>query len=333
MDTKKHMLPSDLKRKRFIKVQATTNTHYGKSPSDRTINELLHNGMMILDKPSGPTSHQVVAWIKNILDITNVGHGGTLDPNPTGVLPVAFGDGTHALQSLLHSGKEYITLMKLHKACNETTITETVSQFVGEIYQVPPLRSAVKRRRRKRHIYYLDILEIKNTEVLFKVGCESGTYVRTLCVDIGKKLGCKAHMQDLRRTRVGSLIEQKAATLQDLKDAYVFFTEDNEEKELRKIIQPAEQLLVDLPKIVVRDSAVDALCHGANLAVPGVIELDAGITHNDLTAIMTQKGEGVALAHSKLSSEQILEKDTGICAELVRVLMKKGTYPSIWKKS
>jgi H/ACA ribonucleoprotein complex subunit 4 len=295
------------------------------------VRELLNNGFINLDKPAGPTSHQVVAWVKEILEIEKAGHGGTLDPAVTGVLPTGLGDAARALQVILVAGKEYVALMKLHKEVEEKKIREVCKSFIGEISQMPPVRSAVKRVRRTREVYYLEILEIQRTEVLFRVGCEAGTYIRTLCVDIGKKLGCGAQLVELRRSRVGNITEDSAVTLQDLKDAYIFWKEDGDDEELRKTILSMERLLEVVPKIVVRDSAVDALCHGANLAIPGVVELD-DMKPGEIAAVMSLKGEGVALVKMELPSVQVIEKDTGICASLERVLMNKGTYPSIWKK-
>jgi H/ACA ribonucleoprotein complex subunit 4 len=296
------------------------------------VRELLNNGFINLDKPAGPSSHQVVAWVKEALEREKAGHGGTLDPAVTGVLPVALGDAARALQVLLVAGKEYVALMKLHKQVDEKKIREACASFIGKISQMPPLRSAVKRVRRTREIYYLEILEIQGTEVLFRVGCEAGTYIRTLCVDIGKKLGCGAQLIELRRTRVGNITEETIVTLQDVKDAYLFWKEEGDDTEVRKTILPMERLLEVVPKVIVRDSAVDALCHGANLAVPGVVEIDEMDT-GDIAAVVTLKGEGVALVKMQIPSVQVIEKDTGICASLERVLMNKGTYPSIWKKT
>jgi len=327
------MLPSDKKRRRLVKVSAKTNEHYGKNPDELSVNELLHNGFINLDKPSGPTSHQIDSWIKEILKINKVGHGGTLDPGVTGVLPIALGEATRALQVLLLAGKEYVGIMRLHKNIDEKTLIETCKNFIGDIYQIPPLRSAVKRVKRKRQIYYFQIIQIKDKDVLFLVGCEAGTYIRSLCVDIGKKLGCGAHLAELRRTRVGNITEKNSVTLQDIKDAYIFWKEEKDETEIRSKILPMYRLLDHLPKIVIRDSAVDALCHGANLAIPGIVEIDTDIKKEDMVAVLTLKNEGVALVKVLMSTEQIIQKDTGICAILQRVLMNKGTYPSIWKKT
>lgn len=330
---KKYQLPSEQPRKHILKVSASTNPHYGKAPHQRSIPELLHSGCVLVDKPSGPSSHQVTAWVEDILHLTKAGHGGTLDPKVTGMLPITLADATKALQVLLTAGKEYICIMKLHKDCSEEKIRNTCESFVGTITQMPPVRSAVKRVRRERSIYYLDVLEIKERTVLFRVGCQGGTYIRTLCVDMGKKLGTKAHMDTLRRTKVGSLYENTLVTLHDIKDAFISYKEENDDSQLRQLIHPMEHVLGHVPKLVIRDSAIDALCHGADLALPGVVSIDEGITHGDQVAVMSLKGEGVALGTALLSTQQILEKDSGKCVCLQRVLMNKKTYPSTWKKS
>jgi H/ACA ribonucleoprotein complex subunit 4 len=333
MMTQESVLPAMRKRKRFVKISSSTDPHYGKKPVQRTMDELVQNGFFIVDKPSGPTSHQVVAWVKEIFNVEKAGHSGTLDPDVTGVLPIALNDATRALQALLFAGKEYVALMKLHKKVGEKKVREVCQSFVGEITQMPPIRSAVKRQKRKRQVYYLDVLEVKGAEVLFRVGCEAGTYIRTLCVDIGKKLGCGAQLKELRRTKVGHLSETNAVPLQSVRDAMVFWDQDGDESSIRSMVHPVEIMVGHLPKLVVRDSAIDALCHGADLAVPGVVEVDSDIKRDDSVVVLSLKGEAVALVIIKLSSEQILELDSGICASLERVLMKKGTYPSLWKKS
>jgi len=318
------------KRKRLIKAQAQTNPHYGKPPVQRTIPELLQTGIINLDKPAGPTSHQVTAWAKNILNIQKIGHGGTLDPNVTGVLPIALSTATKILGISHHISKEYICVMKLHQRTPEKNIIEICNQFIGEITQIPPREAAVKRQKRQRTIHYLQILEIKENKVLFKVGCQAGTYIRTLCTDIGKKLGTGAHMDELRRTKSGLFAEKDSYTLQDILDAYHFWKNDDSQ-ELKKIIQPMEAILDHLPFITVRDSAIDAICHGADLAMPGVLQVDTGITSGDAIAINSLKGEGIALATALMPTRDIIQKDKGIVADTTRVIMKKGTYPSIWK--
>ncbi len=326
------MLPQErVKRKRLEKATSLTTSKYGMPPEERSIEDLCKSGVILLDKPRGPTSHQVSAWVKDILGIPKAGHGGTLDPRVTGLLPVTLGSATNAVATIHIGGKEYVGIMRLHSDVQKEEIAQIFSEFTGNIYQTPPVRSAVKRELRIREIYYLELLEIEKRLVLFKVGCESGTYIRTLCHDIGDALGIGAHMLELRRTKAAGFVEEQTVSLHDLKDAYVFWKEDGMETELRKVILPVERLLDHLPKIVVKDSAVDALCHGANLALPGIVELDSEIKKGDTVAILSQKGEGIALGKSHLTSVAILEKDKGIAVKTERVLMAPGTYPKLWR--
>jgi H/ACA ribonucleoprotein complex subunit 4 len=326
------MLPQEKKsRKRLIKSPQMTVSKFGTNPFDRSIHDLLQSGVILLDKPSGPTSHQVAAWVRDILGVEKAGHGGTLDPRVTGLLPITLGRATNAVRTLLLGGKEYVGVMKLHADIPKKEIKEIFKEFTGKIYQLPPVRSAVKRELRVREVYYLEPLEIEKRMVLFKVGCEAGTYIRTLCHDMGDALGCGAHMVELRRTKIGCFSEEKAVTLHDLKDAYVFWKEEGKEEDLRKVILPYEKLFDHIPKIVVKDSAVDAICHGANLALPGITELDSDINKNFQVAIITQKEEVIALAISLLTSKEIQDQNQGIAAKTERVLMEPGTYPKMWR--
>jgi len=253
----------------------------------------------------------------------------------TGVLPVTLEDSTKIVQALLHSGKEYVCVMRLHGDVPEDRIGAVLSEFEDLIYQRPPLRSSVKRQVRTRRIYYIDFLEASGRNVLFKVGCEGGTYIRKLCYDIGEILGCGAHMQELRRTRAGPFSEDysKPVTLHELAYWFSEWKEKKEDQLLRKFIQPMEAALTLLPKIVVRDSAVDALCHGANLTAPGVLSFDSGIVKDSITAILSLKGEAIALAKATTPSEEMLKLDHGTVAALQRVVMPRGTYPRVWRSS
>ncbi|HLF16767.1 MAG TPA: RNA-guided pseudouridylation complex pseudouridine synthase subunit Cbf5, partial [Candidatus Thermoplasmatota archaeon] len=185
------LLPWERPRRRLVRMPSTTDPKYGKRPEERSAAELLAAGVVPLDKPSGPTSHQVAAWLRNALQIEAVGHGGTLDPKVTGALPVAIGGAVKAVGALLSAGKEYVAVLRLHEDRDEAAVRQAAAGFVGKVEQTPPVRSAVARRPRTRRIYYLDILEVSGRDVLFRVGCQAGTYVRNLCVDIGKALGTR----------------------------------------------------------------------------------------------------------------------------------------------
>jgi H/ACA ribonucleoprotein complex subunit 4 len=267
------------------------------------------------------------------MQLTRIGHGGTLDPKVTGVLPVTLEDSTKIVQALLHSGKEYVCVMKLHGDAQETRVKHVLEQFQDEIYQRPPLRSSVKRQLRTRRIYYIDFFEVNGRNVLFKVGCEGGTYIRKLCYDIGEILGVGAHMQELRRTRAGPFSEDTSSRV-TLHDVAYWFGEWKEQKDdaiLHKIVQPMETALGLTPKIVVRDSAVDALCHGANLTAPGVLSAETGIQKDSMVAVLTLKGEAIALAKAVISTDEIIDLKRGTVATLQRVVMPRGTYPKVWK--
>jgi len=319
--------------KMLIKDDGETDPKFGKPPEDRTLPELMDNGIIILDKPSGPTSHQVTAWVRQIFGLKKVGHGGTLDPKVTGVLPLALENSTKAMKLFLESNKEYIGVMRFHQDVDKDKVNETIQEFTGEIYQIPPVRSAVKRQLRTRTIYEFELIEIENRDVLIRVSCDAGTYIRTLVNDIGTVTGAGAHMRELRRTRSGQFREKDAVTLHDIKDAFVYWQEDEDESQLRDIILPLEKALDPIPKLIIRDSAVGAICHGASLAIPGILQLDQNIKPSKRVAIMTLKGEAIAIGKALVNSERIMEKKDGLAAEIERVIMPIGVYPKVWKSS
>jgi len=328
------LLPADYPREILVKAHETTNPEYGiQSLDNLPIEYLLNNGVVIIDKPAGPTSHEVAAWVRKILNVEKAGHSGTLDPAVTGILPVGLGNATRAMQALLPAGKEYVCVMEVHGPVAEDSISRILKEFTGKIYQRPPLRSSVKRVLRVREIYYNDLIEIRGRLVLFRVGCQAGTYIRKLCFDVGEALGVGAHMNALRRTRVGKIVEdERLCTLHDLKDAYEFWTEEKDETYLRRYLLPLERVLTHLPFIELRDSAVDAICHGADLAATGIVRLSSDIKKDDLLMMTTLKGELVAVGRAEESSETILKASSGIMVSTQRVLMERGRYPSLWKK-
>lgn len=324
--------PGETKRELLIKSKDRAQG-YGKDPWTRTIPELLDQGVINLDKPAGPTSHEVVAWVKGILEIKRAGHSGTLDPHVTGVLPTMLGDATRLVRTLLLSGKEYACVMRLHSDVSEKRLRSVLDEFVGVIYQRPPLVSAVKRQIRKRTIYYINFLEMDGRDVLFIVGCEAGTYIRKLCHDIGEAIGCGAHMYELRRTRSGPFGEDDSLiSLHMLKDAYTIYKESGNEAPLRKCIYPMEYALRHLPKIIVKDSAVDALARGAALHVQGISQLETGIEKGDMVAVFTHVGEVVSIGKARMTSAELMSASEGQALDTAAVVMKPGIYPSAWKK-
>ncbi|MHA2288051.1 MAG: RNA-guided pseudouridylation complex pseudouridine synthase subunit Cbf5 [Promethearchaeota archaeon] len=321
-------LPSDESEQLLVKSQDTTNINYGCDPNNRTIQDLLKYGVINLDKPSGPTSHEVVSWARKILELDNAGHGGTLDPRVTGILPCAFGRATRVLSALLYAGKEYVGVMYLHTPVAQKKIEKVFKIFTGKIYQTPPIKSSVVRKLRVREIYYASILEVKDHHVLFRVGCEAGTYIRKLCFDIGEALCSGAHMLELRRTRVGLFKEDNSLiSLQNLKDSYSIYKESGDEFYLRKVISPMEKIVTHLPKIYVRDTAVDALCHGADLASAGVCYVDARIKTGLQIVYLTLKKELIGFGTAKMGAMKIYKAKSGIVAKTNKVFMERGIYP------
>jgi H/ACA ribonucleoprotein complex subunit 4 len=272
----------------------------------------------------------VVAWVKKLLELDRAGHGGTLDPKVTGVLPVGLQESTKVVQALLVAGKEYVCVMRTHREESEARVVETLRLFEGEIFQRPPVRASVRRRLRTRTIYRIDHLEGDGRNWLFSVACQSGTYIRKLCYDVGEVLGVGAHMQELRRTRSGPFTEGDLVTLYDLSEALDLLGEEGDEGLLRRIVRPVEDALGLLPKLWIRDSAVDALCNGASLMMPGILRLESGIGRGEMVAVLTRRGEAVALMEAEASAEEIVELERGVAAKPVRVLMPRGTYPRMW---
>ena len=208
---------------------------------------------MIVDKPQGMTSHDVVDFIRKRFGLKKVGHAGTLDPMATGVLVILIGKYTKSASSFLSDDKEYDAVLMLGATSDtgdawgrveksevavtmsEKEIKDTFNKFLGPIEQVPPSYSAVKFKGKKLYelarkgimvkvaarkivIKKLEISAINGPEVYFNVACSKGTYIRQLCLDIGKALGCGAHLSKLRRTRSGNFTLSNALTIEELKN-------------------------------------------------------------------------------------------------------------------
>ncbi|KAG5459109.1 MAG: putative centromere/microtubule binding protein cbf5, partial [Olpidium bornovanus] len=251
----------------------------------------LRYGVINLDKPSNPSSHEVVAWVRRILRVEKTGHSGTLDPKVTGCLIVCIDRATRLVKSqqgagtsfsgactfahLNHTltaqntlpGKEYVAVLRLHDAIeSDRKLQNAVETLTGALFQRPPLISAVKRQLRIRTIYESKLLEFDNDRHLavIWISCEAGTYIRTLCVHLGLLLGVGGHMQELRRVRSGAMSENdNLVTMHDVLDAQWTYDNTKDESYLRRVIRPLESLLTSYKRIVVKDSAVNAICYGA----------------------------------------------------------------------
>jgi H/ACA ribonucleoprotein complex subunit 4 len=313
-----------------------TNDNYGHYPDKRPIESLLYYGLVLVDKPAGPSSHEVVAWVKRILEIEKAGHSGTLDPGATGLLPIGLGEGTKALSVLLLGPKEYYAIARLHSHVSDDRLKRVISEFTGEIYQRPPQRSSVRRVTRVRTVYEFDHLETYDRLVLMRILCQAGTYIRKIIYDIGEVLSPGATMVELRRTRVSNLSEQNNGSgglvrLHDLADAYQRYKETKDDEKLRRLVIPIEHCLEGIRGVMVRDTAVDALCHGAPLAVPGVVAVPEDMRVGELVGIYTLKGEIIGLGQAAMTKEEIEQNARGIAFVIRRIIMKPNTYPKAWR--
>lgn len=322
------MLPFEsVKRKVIVKIDAVSDPAFGCVPGSRSVDVLLDFGVINLNKPAGPSSHQVSDLVKGVVGCSRAGHSGTLDPGVTGVLPVALGRGTRVTEALLTAGKEYVGIMRIHREKSEESVRKVIAGFVGKIMQLPPVRSAVVRRLRERSVYYFDVLDIVGRDVLFRTGVQAGTYIRKLVHDIGLRLGCGAHMVQLVRTQAGPFLFDGMVSLQDVEDAVWYLKNEGKEALLRKCVLPLERAVGHLSKVWVQDSAVDSICHGAVLNVPGVVRFEAPLVNGELVAVLSLKGELVALGRAELSDKELEKAVKGLAVRTEKVFMLPGTYP------
>lgn len=252
------------------------------------------NGIIIINKPKGYTSHDVVAKVKKILNVKKVGHTGTLDPNATGVLPLLLNKGTKLSKYLIEHDKEYEVTLKLGIKTDTldeegdiieeqyvnwnklNKVEETLKSFIGKQNQIPPIYSAIKINGKKlyeyarkgetievkpREIEIYDIelqkVEKEKNQIKFKVSCSKGTYIRSLCSDIAKKLGTIGYMKELNRIKVGTFKIENSITIEQL--------ELNTEEILKEKVITIEKLLNNKPKIILNESKIQLFLNGVKL--------------------------------------------------------------------
>ncbi|NXQ62371.1 DKC1 protein, partial [Anthoscopus minutus] len=324
--------------KNFDKLNVRT-AHYtplpsGANPLKREISDYVRSGFINLDKPSNPSSHEVVAWIRRILRVEKTGHSGTLDPKVTGCLIVCIERATRLVKSQQSAGKEYVGIVRLHSAIqSEAHLARAIETLTGALFQRPPLIAAVKRQLRVRTIYESKLVEYDPERRLgiFWVSCEAGTYIRTLCVHLGLLLGVGGQMQELRRVRSGILGEtDNMVTMHDVLDAQWQYDNNKDDSYLRRVILPLEKLLTSHKRLVMKDSAVNAICYGAKIMLPGVLRYEDGIELNQEIVVITTKGEAICIAIALMTTAVISTCDHGIVAKIKRVIMERDTYPRKW---
>ena len=285
--------------------------------------------------------------------VEKTGHSGTLDPKVTGCLIVCLDRATRLVKSQQGAGKEYVCVIRFHDRVEggEAQFSRALETLTGALFQRPPLISAVKRVLRVRTIHEAKLIEFDNDRHLgvFWVSCEAGTYIRTLCVHLGLLLGVGAHMQELRRVRSGAMGEEdELVTLHDVLDAQYLYDSTLDESYLRRVVRPLESLLCHYPRVVVKDSAVNAVCYGAKLMVPGLLRYgkstssrplskyqltyftERGINLDDEVVLMTTKGEAIAIGIAQMSTVEMASCSHGVVAKVKRCIMERDTYPRRW---
>ncbi|MEW5303320.1 MAG: hypothetical protein WDW36_006024 [Sanguina aurantia] len=325
--------------KNYDKLNVRTG-HYtpipaGHTPLKRPLKEYLSYGCINLDKPANPSSHEVVAWIRRILRVEKTGHSGTLDPKVTGNLIVCIERATRLVKAQQSAGKEYVCITRFHAPVEGGTVkvAKALETLTGALFQRPPLISAVKRQLRVRTIYQSKLIEYDETRHLavYWVSCEAGTYVRTLCVHMGLLLGVGGHMQELRRVRSGIMGEQdNMVSMHDVMDAQWLYDNMKDESYLRRSVMPLEILLTTFKRCVVKDSAVNAICYGAKLMIPGLLRYESGIEVDDEVVLITTKGEAIAVGIAQMTTCVMATVDHGCVAKIKRVIMERDTYPRRW---
>ncbi|TIB75353.1 putative rRNA pseudouridine synthase [Wallemia mellicola] len=320
--------------KLLVRSNHYTPLPFGCSPLKRDLVTYIKSGVINLDKPSNPSSHEVVAWIRRMLRTEKTGHSGTLDPKVTGCLIVCIDRATRLVKSQQGAGKEYVAVLRLHdKLQDPAALPRAIETLTGALFQRPPLISAVKRQLRIRTIYESNLIEFDNDRGLavFWVSCEAGTYIRTLCVHLGLLLGVGGHMQELRRVRSGAMSEDDdIVSMHDVLDAQWIYDNTRDESYLRRVIRPLEALLVNYKRIVVKDSAVNALCYGAKLMIPGLLRYENGIEVNEEVVLMTTKGEAIAVGIAQMSTADLSTVDHGVVAKIKRCIMERDWFPRKW---
>jgi H/ACA ribonucleoprotein complex subunit 4 len=299
------------------------------SAADPVAERLAAGAFLLLDKPRGPSSHQATAWARDLLGVEVAGHAGTLDPNVSGLLWVGVGPALKLLPLVLEFPKRYVASVVLHGEVSDRDRTRVLAEFTGPIYQTPPVRSAVRRERRVRTVHRLTLVEAAAPRLLLDVVADSGTYVRTLAVDLGEALGVGAHMEELRRVGNGPFEERSAVPLTALADA-VAARAAGDPKPLLALLHPIEEVWGEFPKVVVREGAASALAHGAGLASGGILSVPKPFSRGAHVALVNRTGTLIATGVARLDSREFASVRHGWVVGETRVFVDPARFPPLW---
>ena len=310
-----------------------TDAAFGTSPDDRTLEQRLASGFILVDKPAGPTSHQLAAWARDLLGLDRLGHGGTLDPFATGVLPLMTGRCMKITNKILKHQKTYIAVFRFRTMPEINDLKATMATMTGRIYNVPPEVSAVKVQVRTRTIHAFELLDTDGQDAVARIICDAGTYIRTMARDMGLLLNTPVSLKELRRENSGMFDLNDCITMDQLADAVWLWKECGQAEALNAIVHPIEKLLVDVPRCTVKDSAVAALSYGAPLLRPGLVSIPAGLKKGTELLVTSLKEEAVGFVKLKADSDDIPAMESGELARPSMVLMDTEVYPRRWATS
>ncbi len=302
----------------------------GEGPGDPVQERLRTGAFVLVDKPRGPSSHQVTAWARDLLGVPAAGHAGTLDPNVSGVLWIGLGPALRLVPLVLEFPKRYVGLVVFHGEPPPDRLASVLREFVGPIYQTPPVRSAVKRERRVRTIHRLDLGERDGLRALLDVVADSGTYVRTLAVDLGDALGVGAHLEELRRTSTGPFDERQAVPLTALADARATAAA-GDPAPLLGLLHPIEEVWREFPTLVLKDIAASAVAHGAPLAAGGVESASRSFASGDRVVLVDRRRELVATGVALRNAAERRGTGEGWIVGSTKVFADPRRYPPLWR--
>jgi len=242
------------------------------------------DGILPIDKPRDMSSRKLCSEVKRLLAAKKVGSTGTLDPHASGLMLLCVNNATKLVSVLQKLDKEYLALAKFHSDVKRTQLTRVLERFKGEIVQIPPKRSSVARRPRKRRVYELKVLEFGKREAKIYVKCEAGTYVRKLIHDIGTKLG-GAHLQELRRIAIGYFRVEDA----------VSFEEFVRSKDSEKFLLPMERCIKHLKRVTLKWGSVKGALKGAPIFRPGILGYESRPDKGEVVAVFSPSDDLIAL--------------------------------------
>jgi H/ACA ribonucleoprotein complex subunit 4 len=293
---------------------------------------LAEGAFLLIDKPRGPSSHQVTAWARDLLGVATAGHAGTLDPNVSGLLWIGSGPALKLLPLVLEFPKRYIGVVTFHARVPARELARLAEEFTGPVFQTPPVRSAVKRERRVRTIHRLRLVESDGPRTIVDVVADSGTYVRTLAVDLGEALGVGAHLEELRRIATGPFDEGAALSLTALADA-VEAHRAGDPAPLLRALHPIREVWQEFPTIVLKDGAASAIAHGAGLASGGIARVARPFARGHHVALVSGAGELVATGVARYDAAEATHVPHGWVVGGTRVFVDPARFPALWQRA